>query len=275
VRSALKRWLLVSAAAAVLGGAPSAAAPLSAASGDPFSTLAGRPREAKPQADVVARYVATGDGRAFLFQDGRADGRIKFVCAEADPRLDCRLDPGQPAEEIFMLTKTRGPRGDAIFRDGAGEVRLRLSPYGGATVFWPGESAGQAASMAEELAGSLDLPPADFAAAERRANEAAAHLSLLIGKTIVLDVKAGARDPDASVLADAVVRAASGMATVASDGTGAKILGARLSRAQLVPGAKPGLTLDGSTLTIVYDPKGGVSGRAPARAVADFLEENL
>lgn len=305
--SAAGRRLLASAACALLLAAagPAAAGPPHrnpVMEPDPFTALVGkrRPREAAPAraAQEVERYVVSADGRSFLFENLGGEGRIKFLCREGDPRLDCRIDPEGPAEEIFVVTGVRGPRGDLIFKDHDGETRLRIASYGGATVFWPGEEGrGQAASKSfGEDAGALDLAPASLAAAARRAQSAAAHLSALTGSPILFDLGSPTGGPralaataddaaseqeeepprfGASVLADAVARVAGGMRRVASDPTGARVLGARISRVRFVPGPAPALSLDGETLTIVYNPEGGLAGRPSSAAVAQFLENTL
>lgn len=279
----------------------------------PFGALLGRrgPRDEREDRErEVERYVVSADGRVFLFAHEGAHGRIKFLCHEGDARLDCRVDPSGPAEEIFKVTADRGPRGDLIFKNREGEPLLRLAPYGGATVFWPGDPYGQAASKSfGEDEGALDLPEETRADARARAQAAAANLSALTGSPIVFDIgpyraaaeiltDAGAAaapetpeaaedaeeaaEPDrargfrdASVLADAVARAAAGLYSVASDPTGARVLGARIAEVRFVPGPAPSLALEDKILTVTYNPQGGLDGRPSSSAISRYLEDNL
>lgn len=251
------------------------AAPVVLRQADPFSALVGKRRAPPAPERKIERFLVSADGRAFVLDDRRDDARIKYLCTDEDPRLDCRIDPEAPAEEVFVLTKTRGPRGDVIYRDAYGDVRLRLASYGGATVFWPGEAAGQAASKSYGDDGPLTLPGADFIAASRRAQGAAAQLSARLGAPLYFDIGRGAAGDDASVLADAVARAAAGIERVAADPTGARVFSARVKLVRFLPGAPPRMALDADRFNVVYDPSAGLAGRPSSGSVARFLEENL
>jgi hypothetical protein len=281
------------------------------AAADPFSALVGKdPALAGPR-PAVERYAIASDGRAFLVEGRIGEARLQFLCAESDPRLDCSLDPFGPAEEIYAAAGARGPRGDVIYKDPEGETLLRLMPYGGATVFWPGRRQGEAAARAFGEDAALNLPPANHQDALRRAARATQRLSALTGGSVLFD--AGAPAPaalaarsfapaaptapssyaarpaaasasetadaaaaaDAAVLADAIVRAAAGMAAVAADPTGARILGERIGVVRFQPGHPPRLSVDGRVLTVIYNPEAGVAGRPSSRAVTRFLEESL
>ncbi|MBY0421464.1 MAG: DUF4908 domain-containing protein, partial [Parvularculaceae bacterium] len=80
---------------------------------------------------------------------------------------------------------------------------------------------------------------------------------------------------EASVLADAVARVASGIAAVARDATGARAVSQRISSVRFVEAARPGLSLDGKTLIVSFDPGSGVAGRPSSDDVERFLESVL
>lgn len=262
-----------------------------AAVADPFSALVGDKRESRKTgraAPKIERFTVAADGRLFLLEGGAGEARMKFLCTDDDPRLDCRIDPAGAAEEIHLVSGVRGPRGDVIYRNRQGDMLLRLTSYGGATVFWPGEAQGQPASRSYGEDESLTLPPADRQAAERRGRTATAVLSAATGEPIIFDVGSAASPPAlsdaageaavaprADVLADAVVRVAVGMRRVAADPTGARILGVRVKSVEFRPGTGPLLSLDGGKLIVVYDPAGDVAGRPSSVAVTRFLEESL
>lgn len=266
---------------------PSLAAALFAAAGtaraqtndNPFSALVGERREAavesaRPQA--VERYVLTGDGRAFLFEERGATGRVQFLCSPEDMRIDCVLD-GSVAPEIYLLSATRGPRGDVIYKNDDDDTLLRIAAYGGATVFWPGEAQGAAASKSFGDDSALTLEPRTYEDVLRRARNAEAQVSAVVGSAIVFDVGAGRHgDPaDAAVLADAVLTAAKGVVTVADDPIGARVIADRVSRVAFLPGAQPGVALNGSVLEILYVPKQDIKGRPSSARVAHYLEDTL
>jgi hypothetical protein len=191
------RFAAAALALALPYAAPAAAEPVQGARfaasepADPFSALVGkrRDRASRETRDArIERFVVSSDGRAFLFSNRGGDARIKFLCRDNDPRLDCKIDPEGPAEEIVSITGAKGPRGDMIFKNDAGDLVLRIGSYGGATVFWPGDRLGQAASKSFGEGDTLELPPAGRGVAIRRAQSAAAHLSAITGEAILFDI---------------------------------------------------------------------------------------
>lgn len=342
--------IAVAAAVAAIPARADAAAAQIQSNDNPFSSLVGKRRErAARDAAGLERYVTTTGEREFLLETDGENARIKFLCGEGDPRLDCRIDPEGAAEEIFLLTATRASRGELLFRDSEGETVLRIAPHGGATVSWPGELMERGASKSyTDETGPLALARAYRSAAHRRAQGAAAHLSALTGSPIVFDVgvpadllaaavaapaearahqsfaaaapaavsdrlspdsfaeseslaekslaENGADEPgaddsaadasgigsgapvrrrDATVLADAVARVAGGMHRVASDPTGARVIGARIAVVRFVESQEARLSLEGDVLTVFYNPRGGLAGRPSSTAVANYLEDAL
>lgn len=274
--------LAVGAAFASGGGMTARAASpvaVSAQSANPFSALVGEPRQRRERrrgrADIE-RYVLAADDRVFLFEDHTDEARVTFICGDSDPRLDCTLDPEGPAPEIYSLRPTRGPRGDVIYKNVEGETLLRIASYGGATVFWPGENRGFAASKSFGDDAPLQLPQADVATAARRAQAATAVISAITGAPIVFNIGAQpVMGVDAPVLADAVMRAADGIKAVADDPTGARIVASRLKSVLFVESDAPGVTLTETALEIRYVPNSDIDGRPSSAAVARYLEETL
>ena len=274
--------LAVSAAFASSGALTARAASpvaVSAQSANPFSALVGEPRQRRDRrrgrADIE-RYVLAADDRVFLFEDHTDEARVTFLCGDSDPRLDCTLDPEGPAPEIYSLRPTRGPRGDVIYKNVEGETLLRIASYGGATVFWPGENRGFAASKSFGDDAPLQLPPADVAAASRRAQAATAVVSAITGAPIVFNI--GAQPVigvDAPVLADAVMRTADALKTVADDPTGARIVASRVKRVVFIESEAPGVTLTEAALEVRYVPNSDIEGRPSSAAVVRYLEETL
>lgn len=251
------------------------------ATSNPFSALVGKKR--KRRADrvgrgTIERYVLASDDRAFLLEERSRQARVKFLCGPNDRRLDCTIDPAGPAAEIYPLTVTRGPRGDVFYKTAEGDTMLRIASYGGATVFWPGERQGFAASKSFGDDEALRLVFADIDDAKRRAQAATAVISALTGAPIVFDIgpAPAAEGANVAVLADAVVRAAKGVKDVADDPTGARILANRIDRVAFAPGAAPGVELtEEKVLTIRYVPGRDIDGRPSSAAVARYLEESL
>lgn len=248
---------------------------------NPFNSLVGKRREKskerRQQAGAVERYVLAGDGRIFLFEERGATARVRFLCETDDQRLDCALDDTAPSPEIYQLNAIRGPRGDVIYKNAQGETLLRIAAYGGATVFWPGETQGTAASKSFGDDRALSLVFEDQQVATMRAQSAAAHISAKTGAPILFDISAAPRAPgsNSAVLADAVLTAAKGIARVAKDPTGARVIAARIKKVAFAPGKTANVRLDGSVLVIVYVPNLDIDGRPSSSEIAYFLEESL
>lgn len=247
---------------------------------NPFSALVGkRSNRAKEQGPVraVERYVLANDDRMFLFEERGASARVRFLCSSEDARLDCILDAAGPTPEIYSLSATRGPRGDVIYKTDEGETLLRIAAYGGATVFWPGEVQGVAASKSFGDDHPLTLVHEDYEIAVRRAQGASAQVSAMIGAPIFFDVSAGRRSTgdNAAVLSDAVLTAAKGLAMVADDAIGARVIAERIRRVAFLPGAAPDVVLNGSVLEILYVPGQDINGRPSSAKVSHYLEESL
>lgn len=281
VKRFLTRGLTGLAAAAAMGAVACAQdVRPSAFSADPFSALVGKrqPDAARLlDAESVDRFIIATDDRVFLFQGGPREGRLKFLCGDGDTRMDCVIDETTPAEEIHLLTPTRAPRGDTVWRDRSGEALLRIAAYGGATVFWPGDPRGHAASKSFGEDPALTLGYATIETARNRASRATALISAQVGKPILFD--AGDPGPDeaggASVLADAVARAAKGVGRVANDPTGARIIGARVRRVEFVVGRPPAVSFGDGILSVRYDPAADAAGRPSSSEIARLLEEAL
>ena len=247
---------------------------------DPFSALVGKRSErrtARSAGGKVERYVLASDDRVFLFEDRSNEARVKFLCAQEDPRIGCGLDPESPSPEIYVLIPTRAPRGDIIYKNAHGDALLRIASYGGATVFWPGEKEGRAASKSFGDDPSLTLPFVDYETAQRRAQGATAILSAATGAPIIFDI--GAAPPlegaDVAVLSDAVVVTAKAVKSVADDSTGARIIASRINRAVFIADSAPGIGLNETVLEIRYAPSLDINGRPSSAEIVRFLEETL
>lgn len=277
--------LALSIAAFGLGFAPaSAAEPLrvkmAAQADNPFSALVGKRRRSNDerlQTGNVERYVLASDDRVFLLEESSASARVQFLCSPDDPRFECVVDPVGPAPEIYQLTTTRGPRGDVIYKTSEGDTLLRIAVYGGATVFWPGEPSGVAASKSFGDDHKLALVFEDREVATRRAQGAAAHVSAMTGSPLYFDISQAPTAPgaNASVLADAVLTAAKGITKVADDPIGARVIAGSIKRVSFVAAPEPFVVLNGAVLEVGIVLNRNIDGRPSSAAVAKYLENTL
>lgn len=245
---------------------------------NPFSALVGRrrePGEERTSPRDVERYVLASDSRVFLLEERGARARVRFLCGPEDARIDCMFDSGAP--EIHEIVATRAPRGDVIYKTAEGETLLRIAAYGGATVFWPDEGHGVAASKSFGDDRPLSLAPASADDARRRAQAAAALLRGYTGTAIFFDVAPSLRGgaADEAVLADAVMLAAKAIAAVADDDTGAQVAAERIRKVAFRLAKEPGIALSDGALEIRIVPDQDIAGRPSSAAIARFLEESL
>ena len=140
----------------------------------------------------------------------------------------------------------------------------------------PGDGRGVAASKSCGEDPSRVRACAAIATAQKRAQAATAIISARVGAPITFNI--GDPRPDAAggaaVLADAVVRAASGVARVAEDPTGARVIAARIRRVEFIAG-QPKIGLQKGVLNVEYNPMLDVEGRPSSAAIAKFLEDSL
>ncbi|NNE40212.1 MAG: DUF4908 domain-containing protein [Marinicaulis sp.] len=247
----------------------------------PFNALVGRKRVRRQTTSnrryQIDRYVLAADDRTLLFEARANEARVQFLCSDDDRRLDCLLDTELPSPEIIQLTATRGPRGDVIYKNSHGDTLLRIASYGGATVFWPGSFEGSAASKSFGDDPPLKLPSADIEVVSRRAKAATAYISAKTGAPIVFNVDVARSNGagDFGVLADAVLRTAAGIGSVAKDPTGAAIISNRISQVQFVGRESPAVELSGDALVVGYSPTDDLDGRPSSATVSRYLEETL
>lgn len=251
---------------------------------DPFSALTGkRSRSAADIADAatVQRFVTATNERVFLLEVAGDQARIKFMCGPHHKGVDCAIDDEFPAEEIYRLSATPAARGDTIYKDETGRTVLRVTAYGGPTVFWPGEKSGVAASKSFGNDAALELLPLTIEAAEARAAKATALVSASLGTPVIFDIAGGVIDErlGAAVLGDAVARTAKGIeeakARLANrdEKQDRKEAGNAfvVRSVRFEPADAPAVRFEGGKLTIDYAAGRGVNGRPSSLAIANAL----
>jgi len=166
--------------------------------------------------------------------------------------------------EVWVLSASRGPRGDMIYTSDLGRPLLRMTSLGGVTVFTTGNPAGSAAAavgVATPLR-MMTVGPAGLyrilLQASARASRAARHL-----------VGFEAPEADAAsdgLIADAAMVASEAMVTLSSDSEGRSILN-RVARVEILRGGQPGASLRGSVVDITVAPVLGVAGRPSSQRI--------
>jgi len=245
---------------------------------NPFNALVGGKRKPRKrfQRGQVTRYVIPDDDRAFLFQDMGDEGLLRFQCAEDDLRFECRIAPSGLASEIFRVQPIRAPRGDIVYKTAGGKTLLRIASYGGATVWWPGLDTGEVVARSITNVSAIEPAPMTRAAVQERAMRAMTLLRTMTGHSLAFEVIDPPTEPgELAVLGEAIALAAKGIAMVADDPIGARVVADRLDFVTLTQGAAADVRLNERSLQIWYNPRIGVNGRVPSAEIFDYLEKNL
>lgn len=255
---------------------------------DPFTALLTRrgPAAVRLSSRDAQLYETTEGDQRFVFQVRDGEARIRFLCGSSNlDTLECALIQGRRAEEVFLLTPTRSPRGDVIYKDSRKEPVLRVTSNGGATLFAPShrETArmagrvplgGKAVLPVPVRAASLRAPAIDFWEVEERMR-LASDLIYRRHDTLITFIAEGKHSGDQAVLADAVLTTAKGIDLVAADDLGSRYVRTRLEQVTFTPGNEAGLTLENGVLTVTFNPSLDLAGRPSSVAVAEFLENRL
>ncbi|MBI1391253.1 MAG: DUF4908 domain-containing protein [Alphaproteobacteria bacterium] len=261
---------------------------------DPFSSLVERQKSRDDNGrSVVQQFTAAPDSRRFAMQTGRHGARIQFLCREGDQRLACAIAPERTATEIIPLTSERGVRGDVLYRDPGGRLLVRMTPYGNATVYWPGETFGRAATKRSEAPGQLrrtSFTPEETRSTLERASET---LSERFGLSLDFDVSRTAltaassradlgadlpavaayeTSPNDAMIADALLRAADGIGLALRDSEEIeRAVAENLAVIRIVEGDAPSVDRDGDELTITIVPSLELAGRPSEDQISGFI----
>lgn len=243
--------------AAVTGPAfcGSARAQGAAAPGDPMS--------AKLSAEKV------GDVETGQFSAGE---KLSFVL---DPYGDKYLLRFDDSPEAYVLSEERVVLGGRILRYDTGVIALRVSVWGGMTLYTGSAPGGLPATRT----GDNDAPPqpavsrTDFIAAMADEEK---HLAY----TQQLQMRFSA-DPavlaggDEGLAFDALISAEAGIERLLAMPGGRAALAHKFDSVRIVQGDKPGVSVSGKTMVVAYAPGAGAAGRASSREIALQLSKML
>jgi hypothetical protein len=191
----------------------------------------------------------------------RIDSGGAFVLDQTSSQPLLKFDD---SPEVWVLTASRGPRGDMIYTSDLGRPLLRTTRMGGVTVFTPERPDGSAAA---EIGPGAPLrltsvgPTGLYRAllqASVRASRAARHL-------------VGFEAPDADstsdgLIADAATVASEAVVTLSAANDGRSIL-SRVVRVEILRGIRPGASLRGSVVAITVAPALGIAGRPSSQRI--------
>lgn len=212
------------------------------------------PAAARNRAPPVARYTIDAGGNFVLDRTAAPRPLLKF----------------EDSPEVWALTVTRGPRGDLIYWNDLGQPFLRITKFGGVTVFTSDRPQGAAAAVSGP-GFSLRLAPVGpiglyqhLAVASARSGRAAQHA---VGYT--------AMDADPlsdGLMADAAIVASEALVNLAVRPRGRAYL-RRIGRVTIIRGDKPSAVVREGVVIVTVAPAEGIFGRPSSLRIEQALTE--
>ena len=238
--------------------------------------LATPPALAQPQSEagdsMAARLSAErgGDVETGSFSAGE---NLTFTL---EPYGDKYLLRFADSPESYVLSVERVFLGGRILRYDTGVTAIRVSVWGGMTLYTAGAPNGLPATRVSE---ELPAPrPAvdrdDFVAA---LSDEEKHLAYTLGLHIRFSAEPGILNSkaDKGLAFDALVSTAAGIEKLVSVPGGRAAMSKKFDTVRIVENPRPGVALVGKTLVVSFSPNAGQAGRASSREVAVQLGKML
>jgi hypothetical protein len=196
---------------------------------------------------LVARFAIDDGGEFILDREGR-EALIRF----------------SDSPEVWALSRSRGPRGDIIYKNDISEPMLRATKLGGMTVFTPKRPDGAAAALVGS-ATPVRLAPLGPLVLYQRLIQASVRSSRVAQHEIEFDA------PDADPTSDGLIADAAAAVVEAlinlSERPGGRAILRRLGSVAIQPTGKSTVVLRGRVVTISVNPSLGYAGRPSSERI--------
>lgn len=202
---------------------------------------------------TVARFVID-EGGAFVLDRSHRPPLLKF----------------DDSPEIWVLTPSRGPRGDILFKDDVGDTLLRATKLGGMTVFTSRRPEGSAAALVGSTS-ALRLSTMGPGALYQRMIQASIRCSRLTRRLVGFEAP-NADAKSAALIADTASLAVDALIGVA-DHPGGKMAIGRIGKVVLTQGPKPEVWLRRGALVIYVTPAQSLAGHPSSAKIAQAIEQ--
>jgi hypothetical protein len=190
---------------------------------------------------ITARF-STDEGGWFILDRSHKPALLRF---DDDP------------DEVWVVSPSRGPRGDILFKDDVGDVLLRVTKLGGVTLFTGSRPMGAAATL-EGKASPLRPLPIGLTTLYQRMVLASARSSHTCHHLVSFEApEADARS--AGAIGEAAILAMNAIASAASQPEGRTAL-THLMKVLVVHGSRTGAWMQHGVLVIQVNPGDGFSG---------------
>ncbi len=237
------------------------------------SVWAGPALAQDPRDPMSARLSAekVGDIETGLY---RAGDKLDFTLNSYGDRYLLRF---ADAPESYVLTVERVILGGRILRYDTGATALRVSVWGGMTLY-----TGEAPGGLPTTRVSDDVPVARAPVTREELAQALADEESHLAYTQSLRLKfsadpaiLSASEENRGLAFDALVAVAAGIERLIATPGGHPALTRKFDSVRIVQSDKPGISVSGKTLLVAFTPSAGAAGRASSRQVAAQLGKML
>lgn len=200
----------------------------------------------------VARFVID-EGGAFVLDRSQRPTVLKF----------------DDSAEIWVLTQSRGPRGDILFKDDVGDTLLRATKLGGMTVFTSRRPQGSAAALVGSTS-PLRLTYTGPGALYQRMIQASIRCTRVTRHLVGFEAP-DADAKSAALIADAASLAVDAVASVSTQASG-RAAANRIGKVIVAKGPKPMAWVSRGILIIYVTPSQGLAGHPSSAKIAQAIE---
>ena len=179
--------------------------------------------------------------------------------------------------ERYVLSVERIFLGGRILRYDTGAIALRISVWGGMTLYTAGAPNGLPATRIGDDT-EQPRPPVSHNDLLAALADEEHHLAFTQGLHLRFSAEPsvlGAGDEDRGLAFDALVSAAAGIEKLIAAPGGRQALIRKFDMVRIARNAKPGVSVAGKTLVVSFLPSAGPAGRASSREVAMMLGKML
>jgi hypothetical protein len=179
--------------------------------------------------------------------------------------------------ERYVLSVERIFLGGRILRYDTGATALRVSVWGGMTLYTAGAPDGLPATRIGDTTAS-PRPPVSHDDLVAALTDEESHLAYTLGLHLRFSAEPGvlAGTQNSREMAfDALVSAGAGIERLIATPGGRQALARKFDMVRIVQSTKPGVSVSGKTLLVRFSPNAGAAGRASSRQVAVQLGKML
>jgi Domain of unknown function (DUF4908) len=179
--------------------------------------------------------------------------------------------------EVYVLYVDSGSLGGRVLKFDSGVTAIRVSGWGGLTIYTDAKPAGLPAARTGDSTPPA-MPQASVTDMQKAASDESEHVAYLrklkLAFTADWNAIAG-NDVQRALAFDTLQNTARGIDRFAAVSAARAVFAAKIDGINVEPGARPLISLHGRTLNVTYVAGHGYAGRASSRAIARALGQLL